>query len=204
MTKSRYWTFIIYPESVRQDYIDYLQKTGLQYAISPLHNKDKNPTGENKKEHYHVLVCFNGPTTYKNVNKICEDIGATIPQVVYSTTGIIRYFTHKDNPEKAQYNEEEIKTINGLDIKELNALTNTQIEVIKRELIKLVRENDIKEYRELIDYLIDNDMKDWFEIASKHTIFFKAYIGSRRYEKTQSINKLYNLDKKILEELKKA
>lgn len=179
-TKERYWTFIVYPESVREDWKEYLQQTGVQFAISPLHDKDKNPTGETKKAHYHILAIFNGPTTYKRVNSICEDIGATIPKRVMSAVGLIRYLTHKDNPEKYQYNEEDITTINGLDIKEINGLTTTQVEIAKREIIKIIRQNEIKEYRELIDYLIDNNLNEWEEIASNKTIFFNTYISSKR------------------------
>ena len=74
-------------------------------AISPLHNKDLNADGEIKKEHYHILITFKGPTSYNIVEKITKSVNGTIPQRAKSPIGIIRYFTHKDNPEKAQYDE---------------------------------------------------------------------------------------------------
>lgn len=41
--KKRNWAFVLYPESAPADWREQLQKTGLQCAISPLHDKDMNP-----------------------------------------------------------------------------------------------------------------------------------------------------------------
>ena len=60
--KKRNWTFLVYPESAPADWVSKLQATGLPVAISPLHDKDINPDGELKKAHYHVIVCYSGPT----------------------------------------------------------------------------------------------------------------------------------------------
>lgn len=190
MNKERYFTFIMYEDSRPENWKDILQQTGLQFAISPYHDKDINPDGSKKKPHYHVLIIFSGPSTLKNANKISSSINGTICQPVKSTIGIIRYFSHKDNPEKYQYNEEEITTINGLDIKDLNGLTSTQVEVIKREIIKFIRDNEILEYRQLIDLLLDNQLYQWLEVASTKTIFFKAYLDSGRYQKKETIKNI--------------
>lgn len=190
MSKERYFTFIMYEDSRPKDWKEVLQQTGLQFAISPYHDKDINPTGEKKKPHWHVLIVFNGPSTLNNANKISNSINGTICQPVKSTTGIIRYFSHKDNPEKAQYNEEDITTINGLDIKDLNGLTTTQIEIIKREIVNFIRDNEILEYRQLIDNLLDNQLYSWLEVASNKTIFFKAYLDSGRYQKKENLKEI--------------
>ena len=82
--KERHWTFVLYPESAPENWIDFLQQLGLPCAFSPLHDKDINPTGEEKKAHYHVLICFPGPTTYNKVLDITKSLNATIPQRVLS------------------------------------------------------------------------------------------------------------------------
>lgn len=190
-SKERYWTFVVYPESVKEDWQEILQNLGLQCAISPLHDKDINANGENKKAHYHVLLCFNGPTTYNKVKTICDSIGATIPQRVLSCVGIIRYFTHKDNPEKYQYNEEEIKTINGLDLRNFNDLTESQILHIKKDIIKLINEYNIKYYYQLVNmYVYNSSMLDYFRVVSNNTLFFNNYLKSRKdsiYEDRQKL-----------------
>ena len=37
--KGRNWAFVMYPESMPQNWFERLEKTGLPFAISPLHNK---------------------------------------------------------------------------------------------------------------------------------------------------------------------
>lgn len=61
--KKRYWAFVLYPESAPENWKEILQQTGLSCCVSPLHDKDINPTGEPKKAHYHIILCYSGPTT---------------------------------------------------------------------------------------------------------------------------------------------
>lgn len=180
--KERHWTFILYPESAPTNWKDILQDTGLPIAISPLHNKDINSTGESKKEHYHVLVSFPGPTTFNKVNSICAKLNCPIPKRVLSCVGIIRYFTHKDNPDKAQYDERDIFVLNGFDLDNYNQLTTSQILVIKKSLINIIRNNNFVEYSDLCNWLIDNDFLDMFNVVSTNTIFFNNYITSCRHK----------------------
>lgn len=193
-SKERYWTFVVYPESVFPEWKEYLQSLGLQCAISPLHNKDINANGEIKKEHFHVLVCFNGPTTYNKVKTlICDYIGSTIPQRVLSCKGMIRYFTHKDNPEKAQYDDSDIITLNGLDLKQFTDLTTSQILFIKKEIIKYINENNINSYNKLVNiYAYDSSMSDFFQVLSNNTIFFNTYIKSGKEDIIEDRKKTCN------------
>lgn len=180
-SKERHWTFVLYPESAPDDWKDYLQSLGLQCAISPLHDKDKNPTGELKKSHYHILLCFNGPTTYNKVLSITEKLNSTIPQRVLSCVGIIRYFTHKDNPEKYQYDEKDIIVLNGLDIKSFNDLTISQVLFIKKDIIKIINDIGINSYNHLVNlFAFDSSKNDYFQVVSTNTLFFNNYIKSRK------------------------
>ena len=98
-------------------------KTGLQCAISPLHDKDMNPDNTPKKPHYHVILTYSGPTSYNVVKALTDGFNQPIPQALEQVRGYYRYLTHKDNPEKAQYDEREIKTINGFNIVDFSELT---------------------------------------------------------------------------------
>ena len=107
--KARYWTFVAYPESLTTDLKTFLDDNCLIYAISPLHDKDIDITGEPKKPHYHVLLEFPGPTTYKNVKEnITDELKQPIPKPIMTIRGAYRYLCHLDNPEKAQYNVSDI------------------------------------------------------------------------------------------------
>lgn len=178
--KKRNWTFVLYPESAPTDWREHLKLSGLMAAVSPLHDKDTNPTGEAKKAHYHVLLVYSGPTTYNAVAKFTASLNATVPQALESVRGMYRYFSHKDNPEKYQYEESEIQTFNGFNINDLVELTRSEVNELKKKILKLVRDGDIVEYAELIDVLVDNEMAAEYDVAINNTLFFNTYITSRR------------------------
>lgn len=178
--KKRNWAFVLYPESAPDDWRERLQATGLQCAISPLHDKDINPTGEAKKAHYHVILCYLGPTSFNVVRALCEELHQPIPQPLEQVRGYFRYLTHKDNPEKAQYSEEDITTLNGFNIFDFCELTRAEVIEIKQRLQTLIRNLDLLEYSDFMDYLQDNELKTEYEVASNNTYFFEKYISSRR------------------------
>lgn len=191
--KNRHWTFLVYPESAPTNWKEILQETGCQIAISPLHDKDENPDNELKKPHYHILICFPGPTTFKKVNSLCSQLNSPIPKRVLSIIGIYRYFTHLDNPEKYQYNEEDIVVLNGFDIKEYNGLTASQTLVIKKAIQKLILDLNLTEYSDLMDYIIKNLSNDFYQVASNNTLFFDRYLSSRRNKIKDALQEISNV-----------
>lgn len=183
--KKRNWTFVLYPESAPEDWRERIKISGLMAAISPLHDKDINPTGEAKKAHYHILLVYSGPTTYNAVAKFTASLNATIPQALESVRGMYRYFTHKDNPEKYQYQETEIRSLNGFNIADLVELTKSEVNELKAKILKLIREVGIVEYASLIDFLVDNGMTAEYDVAINNTFFFNTYICSKRNAERQ-------------------
>lgn len=178
--KKRNWAFVLYPESAPDDWVEQLRLTGLQCVISPLHDKDIDPTGEPKKAHYHIILCYAGPTSYNVVKQLTERLNQPIPQALEQVRGYYRYLTHKDNPEKYQYSDDDIRTLNGFDISDFVELSKSEVLEIKRKLQCLIRELDILEYSDFMDYLLDNEMSLEFEVGSNNTYFFEKYISSRR------------------------
>lgn len=181
VTKKRNWAFVVYPESLPKNWLDILKLKGTSCAVSPLHNKDIDPTGEPKKPHYHIILSFGSPTTYNNVKSFSEEFNGTIPIPLESVVGYYRYLTHKDNPEKAQYNEEDIKLFNGFDPVEL--LTDSEITNLLKQIIVIIKENNIFEFEELIDYLMLYDLHDNLVALEKHPYFVSLYLTSKRHKK---------------------
>ena len=157
--KKRNWAFLLYPESAPADWLEQLQLTGLQCAISPLHDLDINPTGEPKKAHYHIILCYSGPTSYNVVKQLTDSLNKPIPQALEQVRGYYRYLTHKDNPEKAQYDDNDIKTINGFNIADYVELSKSEVIQIKSELQQLIINLNLLEYCDFMDYLLENDFK---------------------------------------------
>lgn len=180
--KKRNWAFVLYPESAPEDWQERLQLTGLQCAISPLHNKDLNADNTPKKAHYHVILVYGSPTTYNNVKSLTDALRQPIPQPLEQIRGYYRYLTHKDNPEKAQYDEHDVVTLNGFNISDYVEMSKSEVLVLKRQLQTLIRELDILEYSDFLDYIQDNGTTEEYDVASSHTIFFNTYIKSRRWK----------------------
>ena len=180
--KKRNWAFILYLDSAPSNWRDILQETGCMYAISPYHDMDINADGSLKKPHYHIIVCYDGPTSYNVIKRITDSVNATIPQPLEQIRGYYRYFTHKDNPEKYQYSEKDITTINGFDINNYIEMTYTEVSNILLQLQYLIRDKKFLEYSDLLDYLVDNDLKEFWDVARNHTLLLDKYISSRRYK----------------------
>lgn len=179
--KKRNWTFVLYEDSCAKDWEDYLVSTGVPFAYA-YHDKDKTDLGEDKKAHTHVLICFDGPVTYNNAMTYATRVGAAnnVIQPVGSVRGMVRYFCHKDNPDKYQYEDDVIQCRNGFDPKDYFALTVTQQKAFKRKIIEFIQDNEITEYADLVDTLMVSDQMDMFDIATQNTFFFTQYIKSKR------------------------
>ena len=182
MKKGRIWASVGYPESLPTDWLDKLQETGLQIAISPLHNKDLDPTGEVKKVHYHIIFNYEGPTTYNHVKELCDSLNMTIPIKLESLRGMYRYHLHLDNPDKYQYDDRDRILLNGFDTNQVNELTRTEIDKYKKEIQQFIINNNIYEYSDLLIILLENDLMQMWSVAANHTIFFNTFITSIRHK----------------------
>ena len=180
--RTRNWTFILYPESAPENWKEILQETGCPIAISPLHDLDVNPTGEIKKPHYHIIICFGNTTTFNVVNNLCEQLNQPIPKKVLSVKGIYRYLTHEDNPEKEHYNKEDIQTLNGFDVDQFITMTTSERLTYFKAIFTLIKENKITEYSDLIDYLTKNELNEFLSLVCGNTMLFNAYLKSKHFK----------------------
>lgn len=180
-SKKRNWACVIYPESLPENWLEIITLTGLQVAISPLHDKDLEADGLTpKKPHYHLILIYGNPTTYNNVKNLTDKLNAPRPIPLEQVRGYFRYLTHKDNPEKYQYDEKDIKTLNGFNILDFVELTTSEVDEISKKLLALIREKSILEYSDFVDYVMNNLSNNDFNVAINHTFFFNTYITSCR------------------------
>lgn len=183
MTKGRNWAFIVYPDSLPENYEEIIINTGLPMVFSPLHDKDLNPTGESKKPHYHVICYYENTTTFKNVrDNVTSLLNGTIPVKLESMVGMYRYHLHLDNPEKYQYDDRFRTFYNGFDVNKVDSLTYTEVSKLLKEIQTLISRESIFEYADLLDILLDNEMYQMWDVARNHTLLLNTYITSRRYK----------------------
>lgn len=183
--RTRNWTFIVYPESAPENWRQILDDLHLEWVESPLHDLDLNATGEKKKDHYHILILFNGNKTYQQVIDMISPLNATIPQQCHNAKSLVRYMAHLDNPEKYQYSPSDIISHGGVEIADLLKPTASEKYTIVKEMIQYVKENRVTEFQDLVDYAMANRSDDWFPvICDGSTFVLNSYLKSARHRRT--------------------
>jgi len=191
--RSRNWTVILYPDDISKDFIEKISSFGCQWVLSPKHDSDVSAIGEVKKAHYHTLLMFG---THKSVSQINALFGnafeysgtsiigvatITAQQIVGDKCGLIKYFTHSEYDNKAQYSVDDIKCFNGADILELLKRNTTENMCILQEMEKFIEVNKITEMAELSKRIRMINHTEWYHIlTSKNTVYFRGLLESRR------------------------
>lgn len=179
--RTRNYATVVYPESAPEDWLQIVSEAKIPLFVSPLHDKDVNPTGEAKKPHYHVQVMFESVKTREQAHEFFKSFGGVGCEVVNSTRGYARYLCHLDNPEKHQYNIEDVKCYGGADYMHAIGTSADKAKAIK-EMIAYIEENDIVSFAELLRYSSVN-RSDWFDcLINSGAYITKEYIKSRWWE----------------------
>ena len=179
--RARGFGCIVYPESAPDNWREILDEHHIMWAESPLHDLDVNPTGEVKKPHWHVLLAFDAPKTLDQIKELVEPLNGSNPIILDSIRGTLRYFAHLDNPEKHQYNPALIVGHGGIDIKDLLRVSASKRYSLIAEMRKWVKQNDIEEYADLVDYAATFRNEDWLPLLSDNSTYVMIqYIKSNK------------------------
>lgn len=186
--KSRNFAQIVYPESLPDNWIQYLQSLHVPIAVSPLHSPDNDEEG-GRKPHYHIIYHFDGPKTIDNVQELAEPLNGTRVIIVNSINAQTRYLTHKDDPLKQQFDELPM-LFGGYDYE--TYLENTLSKKLRyqyiQEMCKFVSDSGMCEFCDLFDYAMQYYPDTWFPAlcdSSAYIIgeYLKSYRMKNRYPK---------------------
>lgn len=177
-SRTRNFATVVYPESAPEDWIEILTQQFVPAFVSPLHDQDNNPTGEIKKEHYHVILMFDGVKTTAQATEIFDKIGGVGCETVQSIRGYARYLCHLDNPEKAQYSTEDVRCLCGADYSGVIGLAIDKYKAIG-DMIDFCEENAIYSYAQLLRYA-RMERFDWFRIlCDSGTLVMREFLKSK-------------------------
>lgn len=181
MVKTRCFSSVVYPESAPENWLEILEGFKVPAIVSPLHKDDVNADGEPKKPHYHVNIYFDGPRTKDYAVSLFEQIGGVGCETINSVRGATRYLIHMDNPEKAQYSRDDVKSFCGADFEALTALPTDEIKQV-REMMVFITNNCITSFNRFADYCAEN-RDDWFRLLiTSKSYFIKEYIKSLSWD----------------------
>lgn len=160
--RGRVFASVVYPESAPQNWIQILEEQHIPTFISPLHDKDINATGEPKKPHYHVMIMFEGKKSLKQATDVFNLVNGVGCLSVADKRGMARYFTHKDNPDKAQYKDDDVIALSGADYNFVCGVVVDKYRVIG-EMLEFIEANRIYSYWEFLIYAKENN-QEWFRV----------------------------------------
>lgn len=180
--KARSWTWVVY-DSQKEQVDSWLeQHPDVSWAMSPKHDRDIQPTGEPKKPHWHLLLSFSGPTTWNVAQSISQELGLPIPQICRNTRGMIRYFLHLDDGDKAQYDRSLITSGGGFSVDEYLALSKSEQEqeeiFFVSKILNVIEENEIIEFHQLLNFVI-SEMPEYYQYFKKNSYVLKNYLTSK-------------------------
>lgn len=198
--RTRNWLVIFYPEDLPEDWTSLVDGLHFKWIQSPLHDKDVNADGTPKKAHYHTLFMFDAVKTQGQVESMLKElfgesetgsiIGIPAPQMATDRCASVRYMAHMDHPDKAPYEPKEIVGHNGADPADILRYSATET----REMIIAMEEYiEQKGIIELCDFsaAIRYEYPEWHTIvATKMTMYFSAFIRSRRYKIEKPLPKI--------------
>lgn len=189
--RTRNWTVIFYPEDLPDDWKEQLDGLMVKWIEGPLHDQDFNSDGSPKKPHHHTLWMFGSVKTAEQVEQMFKDlfgesesgsiIGTATPKIANDRSGIVRYMAHMDNPEKAQYDPNEIIGHNGVDPSEILRYSATETREMLVAMEEYIEDHGIIELSDF-SAAIRYDHPEWYTIlTTKMTMYFTAFIRSRRH-----------------------
>lgn len=189
--RTRNWAAIFYPEDLPEDWKERVDQLHFKWVEGPLHDRDTNADGTPKKPHYHTLLIFEAVKTAEQVADLLKEIfgesdggsiiGVAMPQRVTDRCAVVRYMAHMDNPDKAQYDPNEIVGHNGADPAEIMRYSATETREMIVAMEEYIEQNGITELA-TFSAAIRYDHPEWHTLlATKLTMYFSAFVRSRRH-----------------------
>lgn len=190
--KTRAWTFIIWEDSTDVEQFKVAIKSQSRLGVRALyirHDRDVRANGEPKKVHWHIILIWDNSTTFNNALKTAQAVSNTkYIEPVRSLVGATRYLIHMDDPDKYQYDKDEVQTVGDVDFSELiESSRNDRIEL--KAMCEYIRDNGITHFDTFAYYCMNKNL-EWFRILSeRNTFFFKNLIQAQHFRlKTETEN----------------
>lgn len=188
--RSNVWACVIYPDSMPENYLNIIQNWHIACLISPIHDSDLNGDGTEKKQHIHIMLYF-GSGANKSIDQVKEftdQLNGTIPIIVNNRNAMARYFIHKDNPEKHQYDINDLICISGYDLgNAFDSYTNDNL--LFQKLEEIIYENKIYNFYVLVGFLRKNNFIEELNFLRRHTMYIKCVLDGRYHLVCNSVEK---------------
>lgn len=134
----------------------------------------------------HEFEIFSPDTVYDNFARCCQVWKKG--NVVRNMRSLLRYFCHLDNPEKFQYDTQDLRSFNGFNIED-RLYSQSDSVVILDDILDYIESNQIYSFWELVNYCRKNN-REWFSVLIRRDIsgFVRDCIKSFTYDDTGALS----------------
>lgn len=183
----QYYTFLIYPDSTVNDFIERLREWHVPMYISPLHDKDTDEDGETKKPHYHVMVLFDTLKPLTACDEIIKSVNGVKPPldtfIVKSKRAYARYLLHLDDPAKyPYYKTEKVTEICGADPYDEIIKSKSQQDFEQNEIIEAIQDymedHNIFNYAAIVRLARKSKNLEWSQCLKVNAYYFYSWCKS--------------------------
>jgi hypothetical protein len=130
---------------------------------------------------------YDSTKTPEQAQEVFKSIGGVGCEKVNSMRGYARYLCHLDNPEKAQYDPSDVRSLCGADYIGTIGLVTDKYKAIS-EMIDYCIEAHVYSYSDLLEYC-RAERFDWFRVLCDNgTVVMKEYLKSRSWTKNLNDN----------------
>lgn len=180
--RSRKWFLTIHKDDEALNTITSLINEKEPKIALICHNKDINEDGSDKLIHWHVVLEYENARTFLSMKKTFRDCHIEQPNNFDAT---MQYLTHKNDPNKAQYEYDDIITNNPNWLKGHYEASLTTSDLQKEaEIIERIMQG---QYEGFYDLIISNDY-DMIFLARRKPIIDILFAELHQRERQQLIN----------------
>ena len=184
--KSRYWSAILYPESMPSDWEDLLPDLFQIPCAYCIHDKDKDGHDGDRKVHVHVLLAFNNTTTYNHALSVVRQLMASCGTVkkVINVRFYFDYLIHDTENSRKKgkflYNVNERILINNFDIGAYEQRSLQEKQQDAYDLEDYIYKNEIENFLDLnIALTSDPDIdEDLFQRYREVRLSYSGFLSN--------------------------
>lgn len=186
----RVFATILWKESVTENFIQIIDDWHVPAFLSPLHDKDMKEDGTLKKEHWHLMVMFDGKKSDDQVRELFSTVGGVGLERIQSGIGMARYLIHLDNPEKYQYNRSDVTCFGGADYEEYILKSKDEIKFII-ELSIMIIDNDIDNVADAFMLCYELERHDLMtQLTKRSSFWFTQLCKASAYRKKKMVDRM--------------
>lgn len=194
--KARFWTAVLYPENMKEDWQDTVGDTVQHPYAYCVHTQDKDTKSEHRKDHVHMILAFPNTTTYKHAMNVFDLLSAegkkalNTCEAVIGIRNVYDYLIHDTDDcrkkGKELYPPEARISGNNFDIGAYEQLGTAEKNAMFLEMGEAIRDHGFTNYMDFYEFVVDTyeDM-NYIEVMRSYSSHFERLTRGNHHKMEQ-------------------